>query len=83
MPALYKLVWWAFVSADLSVPQRPPADKTFQPWERLSDANSQVKFVCFVFTEQERKLRANDREYNLSFKYAVSRKTHFFIHLVQ
>lgn len=40
-------------------------------------------FVCFVFTERERKLRANDCEYNLSFKYAVSMKTHFFIHLVQ
>lgn len=31
------------------------------------------------FSELERKLRANNREYNLSFKYAVSMKGIFFI----
>lgn len=51
--------------------------------EKESTISVKSKFVCFVFTELERKLRANDREYNLSFKYAVSMKTCFSIHLVQ
>jgi len=30
-------------------------------------------FFLFKLTSEERHLRANDREFNLSFKYAVSR----------
>lgn len=82
-PAVYKLIRWASVSADSSVLRCPPADKSSHPEKEstLTGQTLKLKVVCFVFTEQERKLRANDREYNLSFKYAV--RTHSFIHLVQ